>query len=97
VTMPCKWLPVVDEDLCTGCGACVEACGPACLEIVGGVAVLVRPQACGSEEHCIAPCPERCIRMAWVPAQGDRSVGEWRESADKVDLADGQPGGAHER
>ena len=74
-----KWMPVIDEDLCTGCGACVEACGPRCLDILDGVAVLSRPHTCGSEEHCIEPCPEACIRMAWVPLNGDRSVGKWKE------------------
>ena len=73
-----KWLPVVNEDLCTGCGACVEVCGPRCLTILDGVAVLASPYICGSEEHCIAPCPEACIQMAWVPLEGDRSAGKWR-------------------
>ena len=74
-----KWLPVVDEVTCDGCGACVEACGPRCLEIEDGVAALVRPDDCGSEEHCIAPCPRASIRMAWVPGSGDRSRGKWRD------------------
>lgn len=73
-----KWLPVIDEDLCTGCGACVEACGPRCLDMPGGVAVLSRPHVCGSEEHCIAPCPEACIWMAWVPLEGEHAVGRWK-------------------
>ena len=77
-----KWLPVVNEDRCTGCGACVEACGPGCLTILDGVAVLVSPHICGSEEHCIAPCPETCIRMAWVPLEGDRSGGECRTAGE---------------
>jgi ferredoxin len=38
-----KWLPVVIEEFCTGCGLCVEACGPACLETKNQVAVLERP------------------------------------------------------
>ncbi len=73
-----KWVPVIDEDLCTGCGACVEACGPRSLEIHDGVAVLARPDTCGSEEHCIALCPEACIWMAWVALEGDRAVGCWK-------------------
>lgn len=73
-----KWLPVVDEDLCTGGAAGVEACGPKSLEILDGVAVLVRPDTCGSGEHCIAPCPSAAIRMAWVPMSGQRTCGQWR-------------------
>ena len=73
-----KWLPVVEEDHCTGCGACVEVCGPRCLDILDGVAVLSRPHACGSEEHCIEPCPEGAIHMRWVPLGGDVTVGRWR-------------------
>ena len=72
-----KWVPVVAEDQCTGCGLCVEACGPACLEMVDNLPVLTRPDQCGSEEHCIAPCPEDAIRMQWVPMHGDRAVGRW--------------------
>jgi len=73
-----KWVPIIDEDRCTGCGLCVEACGPRCLEIVQGLALLARPDECGSEEHCIEPCQDDAIRMAWVRTEGDRSVGRWR-------------------
>lgn len=75
-----KWLPVVDLDLCSGCEACVEACGPGCLEIQDGVAVISRPHDCGSEEHCIEPCPTSCIHMTWVPMTGDHSIGKWKET-----------------
>ncbi len=74
-----KWLPAVDEDLCTGCAACVEACGPKSLEIRNGVAELAHPDTCGSEEHCIAPCPTAAIQMRWVPATGNLARGKWRE------------------
>lgn len=82
-----KWLPVVDEDLCTGCAACVEACGPRSLEIMDRVAVLVRPDTCGSEEHCITPCPTAAIQMRWVQATGDKERGKWRAEASLADSA----------
>jgi ferredoxin len=77
-----KWLPVIVEELCTGCGLCVAACGPACLETQNQVAVLERPIDCGSEEHCISACPEDAIHMVWLPAEGDSSIGLWRSLSD---------------
>lgn len=72
-----KWLPVITAEICDGCNLCVEACGPACLEVVDNIAILTRPDLCGSEEHCIAPCPTGAIKMAWVVANGDESIGKW--------------------
>lgn len=74
-----KWLPVIDEELCTACGACVEACGPQCLSLVEkSYVVLLHPDKCGSEEHCIAPCPELCISMQWLPFEGSKDRGKWK-------------------
>lgn len=73
-----KGVPIVDEDLCTGGGGCVEARGPKSLALIGGVAALARGDTCGSEEHCIAPCPSGCIQMAWVEMDGNSSRGKWR-------------------
>ena len=73
-----KWIPVVDEDTCTGCGLCVEACGPNCLGIVVGIAMLLCAQTCGSEEHCIAECPEDAIHMQWIPMSGIDDIGKWK-------------------
>ena len=66
-----KWMPVVLEDRCTGCGLCVEACGPRSLELIKGITVLVAPETCGSEEHCIAACDDQAIQMAWVAFAGE--------------------------
>lgn len=73
-----KWLPVIVEETCTGCGLCVAACGPSCLKVIHGIAVLICAQTCGSEEHCIDKCPEDAMHMQWVPTKGDTSVGKWR-------------------
>lgn len=76
-----KWLPVIDQDLCTGCTACVDACGPKSLLMVDRLPVLVRPDTCGSEEHCIAPCPMGAIRMTWLEFSGDTKRGRWRRAS----------------
>ena len=72
-----KWMPVIDEDKCSGCGLCVSACGPACLGMSNGLALLTLPEACGSEEHCIGVCADDAIQMAWLPWIGDTSRGKW--------------------
>ena len=72
-----KWLPVVEIEACTGCGICVDACGPLCLSIINHLAVLTDSERCGSEEHCIDPCPENAIRMAWMPWEGNDDIGKW--------------------
>src|SRR5215467_6532880 len=74
-----KWVPAIRADACTGCGLCVEACGPKSLAMVEEVAELSFPDTCGSEEHCLSACPENAIQMIWAPFGGDKAVGQWRE------------------
>ncbi len=76
-----KWMPIISEEFCTGCGLCVEACGPRSLALADGIAVLALPETCGSEEHCISVCQADAIQMAWIPFTGDASVGQWRDRA----------------
>ena len=56
-----KWVPVIDEERCTGCNHCVEACGPKSLEVRNGVAMLARPDTCGRSGS-----RSRSISRAWV-------------------------------
>jgi Na+-translocating ferredoxin:NAD+ oxidoreductase RNF subunit RnfB len=93
-----KWIPVVIEELCSGCNLCVAACGPACLELDATVAVLARPNVCGSDEHCIGVCPEDAIHMAWVLMEGDRTIGQWRPSTEpEVKLVNKMQRGLNEK
>jgi MinD superfamily P-loop ATPase len=70
LTCSYKWMPVISAERCTGCGLCVDACGPRSLEMVNSVAALTLPDTCGSEEHCIGLCRDDAIAMAWVPFVG---------------------------
>ena len=77
--MTYKWMPIILENRCTGCGLCVEACGPRSLAMADGVAVLAFPDTCGSEEHCISACRDDAIQMAWLPFSGNQIVGRLRD------------------
>jgi len=54
-------VPVVDPELCTGCGICQQVCGPEAIE-VDEVAVIDETK-CISCEACIQDCPEQAIFM----------------------------------
>jgi len=63
-------LAVIDPDLCTACGVCVEVCR---FEAVApcSAAYRVDPIACEGCAVCFYQCPEEAIRMV------DRVAGEW--------------------
>ena len=63
---PRGWLPIIDTDSCGGCGKCVEACEPGCIDLVWAFATLNRPEDCDSCERCADVCPHQVIRMGLV-------------------------------
>jgi len=57
VTVP---VPVVDEDLCSGCGRCGEFCQYGAITCVKGK-VLIFKELCHSCGGCMAVCPEEAV------------------------------------
>ncbi|MEI7904475.1 MAG: 4Fe-4S binding protein [Candidatus Firestonebacteria bacterium] len=55
--------PVINKDLCTGCGVCVDTCGHKVLELVDGVAKLTKPEECDGAGICAGVCPLEAIEM----------------------------------
>jgi len=53
-------LPVVDNDVCTACGICVDEC-PQGVYDLGDVAVMARPDDCTECGICIDSCPNGAI------------------------------------
>lgn len=65
-----KRVPAIDEDVCSGCGICVDACSQHALQILEHVAILRNPEACCGSEACVAACPVTAIEMRRIPCRG---------------------------
>ncbi len=81
----------IDEDKCTGCGACAEACHEGAIEIVGGKARLTREDFCDGLGDCLPACPADAIHFEEreAPAYDAKAV---EESKKAKAPADGCPG-----
>lgn len=64
----------IDLERCTGCGACVDACGPGAMSITDGRAY-VDEDSCNACEVCVEACPEGAIHPL---VQGEITVIEGR-------------------
>ncbi len=70
----------IDEDKCTGCGACVTQCAEGALKIVNGKAKVVNEVFCDGLGACIGECPEGALRII------ERDAPEFDEHAVKEHL-----------
>lgn len=51
----------IDEDKCTGCGICVNACHEGAIGLVNGKAKLMRDDYCDGLGDCLPTCPTGAI------------------------------------
>ncbi|MDP2653320.1 MAG: 4Fe-4S binding protein [Candidatus Omnitrophota bacterium] len=73
-----KLVPVIDQELCTGCRTCAEMCSSGTIILQDGIAVVLHPEKCTSEGRCQEACPLGGMHMQWVVMDGDRTIGSWR-------------------
>ncbi|MDR2796776.1 MAG: ferredoxin family protein [Treponema sp.] len=70
----------INEDRCTGCGLCVEACHEAVIGISNGKARLVQEAYCDGLGNCIPVCPTgaiiREVRDRQIPPK-PLSITQW--------------------
>lgn len=53
----------IDEEKCTGCGLCADACQEGAIVMIDGKAKLVRDDYCDGLGHCLPACPADAIRI----------------------------------
>ena len=51
----------IDENLCNGCGLCVDGCHEGALQLINGKATLVSELYCDGLGACIGDCPQDAI------------------------------------
>ena len=53
--------PVIDRDLCTGCGTCEDVCPGDIIAMSGEEPAVVYPEECFHCGACLLDCPEGAI------------------------------------
>ncbi len=63
----------IDEQLCTGCGTCVDGCPQGAISLDGGVAVW-SAERCNGCGVCVDACPQRAILLVETVAPEAETV-----------------------
>ncbi len=60
------FVPVVDDDLCTGCGKCGDICRYSAIVLIKGKPLVIK-EMCHSCGGCMIVCPEKAIKEVERP------------------------------
>ena len=84
----------IDQEKCSGCGACAAACHEGAIEMVNGKAVLAREDYCDGLGDCLPACPADAISFEEreAPAYNEAAVLTAKRMKDAAPLPCGCPG-----
>ena len=85
----------IDEEKCSGCGACAAACHEGAIEMVNGVAKLTREDYCDGLGDCLPACPTNAISFEEreAPAYNEAAVIVAKQAAKAAGKKVCPPGG----
>lgn len=82
----------IDEELCSGCGACAAACHEGAIEMVNGKARLAREDYCDGLGDCLPACPTGAITFEEREAPAYNEAAVLAAKQEKAPLPCGCPG-----
>ena len=86
----------IDEEKCSGCGACADACHEGAIEIVNGKAKLTKENYCDGLGDCLPNCPTGAITFEEreAPAYDEAAVAAAKQRKKESGTACGCSGAA---
>jgi len=75
-------VPIIDQDVCIGCSACVNACAESVLQIVAGKSAVTNLAACTGAAACAEVCPTGACQLTTGGGGAARRVEVPRIGAD---------------
>lgn len=84
----------IDEEKCSGCGACAEACHEGAIKMIDGKAKLTREDYCDGLGDCLPACPTNAISFEEreAPAYDEAAVKASKQKNTSQPLPCGCPG-----